>query len=115
MFNYANRPKSGQNLRVTERSDTLQTVDKFRAIVAQSPIQPLTRKEIAKDIFLEKELDTTKTVDTQYIFRIVSKTLKVITFFADFTGSDKCEFLEGTVKKSKDAQGNDVTENKKQF
>ena len=71
----------------------------------QSPIQPLTRKEIAKDIYLEKELDAIKTPEAQYIFRVVSKTLKVITFIADFTGSDKCEFTEGTVKKSKDAHG----------
>ena len=74
----------------------------------QSPIQPLTRKEIAKDIYLEKELDTIKTPEAQYIFRIVSKTLKVITFVADFTGSEKCEFTEGTVKKSKDSHGNDA-------
>ena len=81
----------------------------------QSPIQPLTRKEIAKDIYLEKELDSIKTVDSQYIFRIVSKTLKVITFVADFSGSDKCEFTEGTVKKSRDAPNNEASESRMVF
>ena len=94
-------------MRATERSDGNNTENKFKAILQQSPIQPLTRKEIAKDIYLEKELDTIKTPEAQYIFRIVSKTLKVVTFIADFTGSDKCEFTEGSAKKTKDTHGNE--------
>ena len=57
---------------------------------------------------MEKELDTSKQTEYQYIFRVVSKTLKIITFIADFQGSDKVEFLEGTVKKIKDSHGNEV-------
>ena len=57
---------------------------------------------------MEKELDTSKQTEYQYIFRVVSKTLKIITFIADFQGSDKVEFSEGTVKKIKDSHGNEV-------
>ena len=57
---------------------------------------------------MEKELDTSKQTEYQYIFRVVSKSLKIITFIADFQGSDKVEFSEGTVKKIKDNHGNEV-------
>ena len=89
--------------------------NKIKSAMQQVAMQPLTRKEIARDIFLEKELDTSKQTDYQYIFRIVSKTLKIVTFIADFQGSDKVEFSEGSLKKTKDNHGNEVHEGRMVF
>ena len=89
--------------------------NKVKSAMQQVAMQPLTRKEIARDIFLEKELDTSKQTDYQYIFRIVSKTLKIVTFIADFQGSDKVEFSEGSLKKTKDNHGNEVHEGRMVF
>ena len=109
MFNFQNRPKSNQGLRQQASMDAnLADAGKFKSALQQAAMQPLTRKEIARDIFLEKELDTSKQTEYQYIFRVVSKSLKIITFIADFQGSDKVEFSEGTVKKIKDNHGNEV-------
>ena len=109
MFNFQNRPKSNQGLRQQASMDANPAeAGKFKSALQHAAMQPLTRKEIARDIFLEKELDTSKQTEYQYIFRVVSKSLKIITFIADFQGSDKVEFSEGTVKKIKDNHGNEV-------
>ena len=41
--------------------------------------------------------------------------MKIITFIADFQGSDKVEFSEGTVKKIKDSHGNEVQDGRMVF
>jgi hypothetical protein len=58
------------------------------------------RKEIAKDIFLEKELDASLAggQEPRYYFRVISKSLRIINFEADFTGSDKVEFSDDSKK-----------------
>ena len=65
MFNFQNRPKTNQTLRQQTSMDVNPPeANKFKSVMQQAAMQPLTRKEIARDIFLEKELDTTK--QTEY-------------------------------------------------
>lgn len=58
------------------------------------------RKEIAKDIWLEKELDASLAggQEPRYYFKVISKSLRIINFEADFTGSDKVEFTDESKK-----------------
>jgi hypothetical protein len=56
----------------------------------QEPIKvpPKVSKLIAKDIWLEKEPIVSGT-DIFYRFTVITKTVKVVNFEADFKGSDK--------------------------
>ena len=55
------RPKSNQALRQQPSMEPNQPeANKFKSVMQNAAMQPMTRKEIARDIFLEKELDTTK-------------------------------------------------------
>lgn len=58
------------------------------------------RKEIARDIYLEKELDMALSggQEPRYYFKIVSKSLRIINFEADFNGSEKVEFIDDQKK-----------------
>ena len=52
-------------------------------------------KQVSRAIHLEKEMlidEVTK--ERYYMFRLISKTLKIIEFTADFTGSTNCQFID---------------------
>ena len=55
---------------------------------------------IAPDIYLEKELDLKLEggEHPRYLFKIVSKSLRVITFEVDFTGSQNLLFYQDHTK-----------------
>ena len=88
----------GQRIPKPASPDNLSTFD--GAMVAsqvQTKVAPPTfeRKYIARCIHLEKELMTDPIVNEKfYMFRLVTKTLKIIEFSADFSGSLNCEFIE---------------------
>jgi hypothetical protein len=54
------------------------------------------RKVIAPDIFLDKELDMHLAggENPRYLFKLVSKSLRVISFEVDFTGSQNVEYYQ---------------------
>lgn len=63
-------------------------------VSTNQPTAPKVTREIAKDIYLEKELEPSSGGYPVYIFRLVTRCFKVVNFEADFTGSNNCEFYE---------------------
>ena len=57
-------------------------------------LSPLETKQIARSIFLEKEMMLDESGEKFYMFRLVSQTLKIVEFVADFTGSRNCDFVD---------------------
>lgn len=54
---------------------------------------PKVSKQIAKDIWLEKEPEVNDKQEIFYKFTVVSKTSKIINFQVDFAGSEKVVFF----------------------
>ena len=69
-------------------------------IVSKVKKDPVERKEIAPDIFLEKELDMRLEggENPRYLFKLVSRSLRVITFEVDFTGSSNVEYYQDSAE-----------------
>ena len=58
-------------------------------------LPPIEVKQISRAIHLEKEtLIDEVTKERYYMFRLISKTLKIIEFTADFSGSTNCAFVD---------------------
>ena len=51
-------------------------------------LPPKVTKVIAKDIYLDKEPEVSG-LDVYYKFTVVTKTVKIVNFEADFTGSER--------------------------
>jgi hypothetical protein len=61
-------------------------------ITEQIKLPPKVSKHIAKDIWLEKEPEVSGT-DIFYKFTVITKTVKIVNFEADFKGSEKVQFF----------------------
>jgi|688.fasta_scaffold997760_1 hypothetical protein len=77
------------NLIIMEKKQTL----KVRQEQTEIKMPPKVSKQIAKDIWLEKEPEINDKQEIFYKFTVVSKTSKVINFQVDFTGSEKVAFF----------------------
>ena len=86
----------GQRIPKPASPDNLSTFDGGMASQVQTKVTPaFERKYIARSIHLEKELINDPICNEKfYMFRLVTKTLKIIEFEADFSGSLNCDFIE---------------------
>ena len=84
----------GQRIMKPASPENLSTFDGGLASHIQHPRTPLfERKDIARSIYLEKELVSDDITNERfYMFRLVTSTLKIVEFEADFSGSLNCEF-----------------------
>lgn len=101
------KPSGGLGQRIPKPAspENLSTFEGGLNSQIQNKTPMFERKDIARSIYLEKELvQDDKNQEKYYMFRLVTQSLKIVEFEADFSASQNCEFVEVRMKQDRDME-----------